>query len=243
MTEPKVELPVPVLEKPHWRIVIRPSIHKPERLESLSRCVQIVRESCVRLRGWPYPMVNDERIVQGSDWAGSWSQFMSHLEYWRMYQSGQFLHLTAIREVTEPDWRPKLEQATRSHLGDTRDWEQVPGFIDLRNFVWCMTEIYEFAAGLYSASLDAESLEIEVQLRRIKDFVLTTSMERAWSAYRAASDDTVGRAWQYARTDFLALSREHCLDATSWMLERFGWFDPPRTALKSEQEVLLERRW
>src|ERR671931_2326189 len=96
------KLPVPVLDFPHWRVNIRPVIYQEELIPSLAKCFETVEQTKVRLRGWDYPHLstkNNQRC-QGVNWAGSWSNFMGHNEYWRFYQSGQFIHLFSIREFT-----------------------------------------------------------------------------------------------------------------------------------------------
>ena len=96
-------LPVPVLEGPHWRVNLRPSEYLPELIPTLSQCFEIIQQTKVHLRGWDYPHLstrNTER-ASGSNWIASWTPFMNHNEYWRFYQSGQFLHLFSVREITE----------------------------------------------------------------------------------------------------------------------------------------------
>src|ERR1700693_4619104 len=93
-------LPVPVLEVPHWRVNVRPATYKAERIPSLSSCFDIVRKTKVSLRGWDYPHLSNRTNEQGigRNWVAAWSDFWGHLEYWRFYQSGQFMPLLGVRE-------------------------------------------------------------------------------------------------------------------------------------------------
>ncbi len=241
------DLPVRVLDHPHWRVVIRPTNYKANRLASLSAGFDLVDKTSVRLRGWPYPSVDreDKARVQGNDWIGSWAEFMGHSEYWRLYLSGQFVHLFAVREATELRWREKLLGATQAHLRHVRDleWSAIPGFLDVTNFIYCMTEIFEFATRLAERGEIPDSVDVDIRLRQIKGFVLTTSIERMWSRYRAASEAEIGRTWTYETADLLARRREHAVEAIAWFFERFGWLDPPRQSIQADQQALLERRW
>ena len=163
-------------------------------------------------RRWPYPCVdrNEQARGQGNDWVGSWAEFRGHSEYWRQYLSGQFVHLFAVREVTEPQWGEKLRGAAQSHLRFMRDidWEAVPGFLDVTNFIYCVTEIFEFATRLCEGGPPADSVDIDVRLRGIKGFVLTASIERMWSRYCAVSEDEIGRTWTFEVPDLLARRRD-----------------------------------
>src|SRR5688500_17704073 len=95
-----VELPVPVRSGPYWRIRLRPAEYKPDRL-SLPECESIVDARQVRLRGWYYPHVTHraEAWERGEDFVANHVAFGGHIEYWRMYQSGQFVHLLGVREL------------------------------------------------------------------------------------------------------------------------------------------------
>jgi hypothetical protein len=113
------QLPVPVLAGPHWRVNIRPERYEAGAIVSLGECFSVVERAAVRLRGWPYPAVsrNSEERDQGTNWVASWCSFRGHSEYWRFYQSKQFLHLFAVREATESAWAEKLRITAMGHLG------------------------------------------------------------------------------------------------------------------------------
>jgi hypothetical protein len=187
MNQPDLNLPVPVLQYPHWRVNLRPEEYDAEAIPSLGECLRIIQHNQVRLRGWSYPHLSnrDNQVIQGSNWIGSWTQFMGHREYWRFYQSKQFIHLFSVREATEQGWAEKLRADTVSHLSYLTDinWDEVPGFISLTNFLYCVTEIVEFAARLCQAGVYRGVVDLNIQLRRIGGFVLTTTWERAWSEF------------------------------------------------------------
>ena len=42
MSESHVELPVPVLEHPHWRVNIRPNDYQEQLIPSLGKCLEII---------------------------------------------------------------------------------------------------------------------------------------------------------------------------------------------------------
>src|SRR5438477_12026082 len=116
MRAPAPTLPVPVLDHPHWRVNMRPLPFEPERIPSLSAGFELIQSTKLSLRGWDYPHLSHKPHQRGTgkSWIAAWSDFMNHVEYWRFYQSGQFLHLAAVREV-EPQWRAQLRNAAESH--------------------------------------------------------------------------------------------------------------------------------
>jgi hypothetical protein len=240
------ELPVPVRRHPHWRVLFRPGSYETERIPNLAACWKTVEQNRVRLRGWDYPHLSsrDSERGHGVDWIASWSSFMERYEYWRLFQSGQFVHLFSVREATESAWREKLKSLTEGHLKHVKgvDWEAVPGYLHISNFVYSMTEIFEFAARLCQHGIYEGSLSVGVELKGVKGFVLTTDWDRAWHSYYAATEDEFGKTWEIRTDDLVAKSPEKSLDAMLWFFERFGWLDPAIQVLRQDQENFLKGR-
>lgn len=232
-----VKIPVPVLSSPHWRVKFRPDEYKRELIPTLKRCFEIIEKNKVRLRGWDYPHLDTER-GQGNNWVASWSDFRGHLEYWRLYQSGQFVHLFSVGEATIPEWRQKL-QSHFSHIQGI-DWQSVPGFISILNFIYTMTEIFEFASRLCQAEVYKGVLNIDIRLKGIKGFVL--SEKRFWRNHYSAAENEIGHFWAFESDILVAKSADKSLDAISWFFERFGWMYPPIDVFREDQQNFLRGR-
>jgi hypothetical protein len=246
MNSSEINLPVRVLEYPHWRVNFRPEAYENEAIPSLGQCFQIVEKNKVRLRGWDYPHLSnyDNERTQGTNWVASWSSFMGHLEYWRFYQSTQFLHLFSVREVTEERWRSKLQKAASFHLSHIKDteWDKVPGFISIENFIFSVTEIIEFAARLCQAQVYKDNLSISIHLNGIRGFVLTTDLDHVWDVYCAAGEDKLGKTWTIDSRSLIADSPQHSLDVIVWFFERFGWLNPSIEVLRKDIDDYLKGR-
>lgn len=246
MTVTQTVLPVDVLDHPHWRINYRPHEYIEERIPSLGQCFKIIEKNRVSLRGWDYPHLSNHQKErgQGTNWVASWSSFMGHREYWRFYQSTQFLHLFSVREATEDGWRTKLQTQTASHLShmDHINWNNVPGFISLLNFIYCATEIVEFAARLCQSEVYKGELDITIQLNKIKGFVLTTEWDRVWLEYYSASEDMLGKTWTIDSGSLIADSAQYSLDVVVWFFERFGWLNPTIAVLRKDIDNYLRGR-
>jgi hypothetical protein len=237
------DIPVPVKDYPYWVLLFRPETYEPDLIPSLTDCVKLVEKTRVQLRGWDFPHLSNRETdrCQGSNWIGSSASFMDEIEYWRLYQSGQFVHLAAVREAANQSWRERLQRDAMSHLRHREDidWNAVPGYISLVNLVYTLTEYFEFAARICQAGVYRGRLDISLELIGIKGFVLTTDWERAWSEYRPATDDRLRKTWRLSSEKLVAGSTEHSLKAIVWLCECFGWMSPSVTAIKKDQEKLM----
>lgn len=242
-----MSLPVPVLGSPHWRVLIRPDKYKEQLIGNLGKCYEIIEKSKLSLRGWDYPHLSGRQSerAQGKDWIASWSDFMGHCEYWRLYQSGQFVHLFSVREATEEGVKEKLRNTMKQHLSHQKDVniDSVPGFISIVNFVYNITEIFEFAARLSQAVPYFEKTNIRIELNKIKGFVLAASFDRIWFEYYSASEDSLDNEWSIENAALLANSKDAALNAIIWYFERFGWLVPPIEVIKQDQENLIKGRY
>lgn len=237
------QLPVPVLSYPHWRITYRPETYDEQRIKSLSECLEVVSQHRVRLRGWDFPYVPSEgqERAYGSRWVAAWSNFMGHLEYWRFYQSTQFIYLGSVREVTESDWGKKLRRT--QHFIDRQDVSDAPGFLSLVNFVYNVTEIFEFAARLSQAGVYFEPLELAIKLTGINGFILAADPDRAWPNAYSASESELTFRQTLTPAELVANAPDLAVNCTVWFFERFGWLNPNISAIRTDQQRLLARKF
>lgn len=132
------------------RVVIRPTV-LPEEL-SVVDAREMVKKGSVSLRGWDYPHIAARNDDHGGseytpEFAQDWCDWYHHVEFWRMYQSGQFLHYKALREDLSKD-------------------ENVPEgrVLGVGSFMYTVTEITEFAHRLRAAGLYKEGATLKISL-------------------------------------------------------------------------------
>lgn len=247
MTSATLELPVPVLNLPHWRLVVRPATYEAERVPALGALYELVERHTVSLRGWNFPHLSRESKERGhgTNWVASWTTFWGHIEYWRFYQSTQFLYLGSVREVTSEDWLAKLRKDAKSHLRHVRDVDvsQIPGFFSISNFIWNITEYFEFASRLAQAQLYQDEVTISVDLRNVKDFVLTTDSMRSLDHLYSLSSSSISRAVTVSATELVAGAAEQAENMIAWFFERFGWLNVARSVIRSDQQKLKTGRF
>lgn len=233
----EIMLPVNVLDYPHWRVNFRPLHYNEELIPSISECLNIVRKSKLSLRGWDYPHISrEDQLGYGNNSIDSWVDFSGHIEYWRFYQSGQYIHLFAVKEEANLGFKEHVKSNLIS-----MDWTKIPGFISILNFIYSMTEIFEFAARLCERSVYEGSLTIDIQLRGIKGFILLyTDWDREVDNLYQTGSDILGHAWSVDTDVLIADSSNQSLNAISWFFERFGWLSQPREVFKKDQENLLK---
>jgi hypothetical protein len=214
-------------------------------IPTLADCVRIIEQCRVALRGWDFPHLSHERDERefGDNYVASWAYFMDEIEYWRFYQSGQFLHLHAIQESVSAKWRKQLEADARGHLRHLHvDWSRIGGFISLMNFFYRIIEIVEFATRLCQKDVYRDHLSITIELKQIKNFLLTTDWRRSWSELRKCKQESLGHSWTVHSTQLIAGSSDHSLKIAKWFFERFGWLNPSDDILRREQQNFLEGR-
>ena|SRR3989338_6212869 len=242
-TEPPVSS---ILTHPYWRVNVRPERYDADLIPSLAECYRLIEQTKVSLRGWDYPHLShrDTQRGVGDNWVASWSDFDGHKEYWRLYQSGQFLHLFSVREATDSAWREKLEHQAKAHDIDHEgeiDWSKVPGFFSILNFIYTVTEVFEFSSRLCQKGLYTGAPIISIQLNGIKGFVLMTDLDRAWHGYYAASQDLLEHSWQVRSDVLIADSAAQALNAIDWFFQRFNWLNPSKQILREDQRKFLTR--
>jgi len=241
VTTPAGDLAVLVTEGPRRRVIIRPAEYEEERI-ALGRLQGIVERTRVQLRGWDFPHLSRRGAEsgRGNDWIASWSTFLGHREYWRMYQSGQFLHIEAIRETIEEAWDRKLREVAS---GFTDNEGEVEGFFDFINFLYSMTEVFEFAAKLCETAVYPEgSVVIHVGFHDIGNFGLSTSPGRDLRRLYRTNANTLERTWEFETTELISASAELSLNAVVWFFERFQWDEQPIEVFREEQGKFLAGR-
>lgn len=229
--------------KPHWKVVIHPQEFTAERIATLAECVDAIRESQVRLRGWPYPHLDHENLERGGDWIASCVEtFEEQREYWRFYQSGQFVHYFGFRE-DRPSWRSEIEGRYRT-WGLAADGFSPNGFLDVDNALYTFTEIFEFTARLMATgALGArhEAPVVRIGMYQIKDRALSATLPRVVDPAQATTEP-LEHSWRVGGLGTRDEAAKQAREATRWFLERFG-VNLSDVALRNEQEKFFQKRW
>jgi hypothetical protein len=238
------ELPPLIKAAPHWRINSRVEEYKGDRIPTLPDCLDVIRKTKVRLRGWDYPhlSVHREFLGYGSDFIASGTDFDRHREYWRLYQSGQFIHLFGIWEADQSEWSDRL-RAMVIRRGDHLTQDDVPGVMSIINFIWTITEIYEFMSRLSQHEVYNGLVWVSIELNNIAGFFLTLDdPRRTWFTNYRILENHLTREHSIQSEDLIARGPEHAFQTIRWFFERFGWFEMNEEMIRQDQLRLLEGR-
>lgn len=209
----------------YWRVVLRPTQYAERRIPTLGDCQKVIEEARVRLRGWDYPHIDRDGMVNRQHWVESTTDRQhGHIEYWRLHQSGQFVHHFAMRE--------DYEETSKDRHG-----------LDFLNTLYTFTEILEFAARLTSREVFSSGAEVRVELHGCEDRrVISWGNERELSGDYVSAEADIGFAATLSEAALLGQAAKIAMDGTVHVLERFNWVEIPHAVLAEEQAKLLERR-
>ncbi|MDB5070244.1 MAG: hypothetical protein JWM87_1355 [Candidatus Eremiobacteraeota bacterium] len=240
------ELPheVAILDGPYWRIDVHPSEYDAERLRH-AELRSTIAQTKVSLRGWDFPHLTnrDNEVVRGTNFFGGWNDF-ANPEYWRFYQSGHLFFLQGVREYYEQSWRHNIEKSMQNRMRWLNpDWTTIHGYFSIVNFIYTITEVFEFAARLSQKLRISGNMDVSIALNGIDGYILTTEIDRGslngvyrWSGGR------LGHEWSVPAQDLVAEPGAQALSAITWFFERFGWEQPNLIQMKRDQDDFLRRR-
>lgn len=228
----------------HWRVNIRPTTFKKDRIRSLSEVRRIIEECSVKLRGWDYPQSIPAETKNGDDWIQSGCDWEEFIEYWRFYQSAQFIHYFSVYEDYPEVMRRVKERGYFPLIVSFSPSEEPSGYLSIFSTLFRITEIYEFAMRLAQKGVIEPNVYISIKLRGIKNhqlifFDLGRMLRKA---YVSAIDEINLEPLLIGTEELLAKGHEEAINQTIHLFERFNWVDPPRNIMVEEQKKLLERR-
>ena len=218
----------------YWHVAIRPAEFVENRIESLGKCKELIRELAVHFRGWDYPHYDTRnQPTSGIDYVEQSLDWQDKIEFWRFYQSGQFVHYFGIWE----DW-----QDQRTLYGSRLDSK--PGqILSIVGAVYHFTEIYEFASRLAVKNHLGKDCKISITVHGTKGRLLTMldPGRLLFGNYRSTLD-SISREASMSTETLISKAPELAMDHAVWVFQRFNWDNIPRGVLQEDQKKLLERR-
>jgi hypothetical protein len=138
------QVPQSILASPYWRIIFSPKTYNAQLLASRNDCDELVERNAIQIQGWRYPRRSGNSI-KGSNWIGVQTDLIRH-EYWRLYQSGQFIDIAGT-------WS-----------------EDLNNIITDGEIIYTVTAAFRFAANLCQQEIYTEGITIMMELKNVKDF-------------------------------------------------------------------------
>jgi hypothetical protein len=215
----------------YWDVEVRPVPFAPDRI-AYERLEETLDRTTVRLRGWPVPFVEYRQPVRhGNDWVGQDvdARSVSHLEAWRLFTSGQFVHLRAI----SVDWGEANLIAPQG---------PVEHIIPVWEVLFYLTELVEFAARLTLRSDHQGTVLIRAKLVNMAGRALVVGQRNRAEFFEPYVHDQAVIEGQIEMTsdDLVASRREFAVQLARHFFLRFGW-KPSLDQLRGHQQELLDR--
>ena len=217
----------------YWRVEIRPSVFKPDRVANTHRLQQTIEKARVELRGWDFPHIGKSwDLPESQDWVGVEIDWSAHVEVWRAFRSGQFVYRGGV-------WTDWLDQHHfRSAAQDWRPGTRLP----LVSTLWSVTEFCEFAARYSQTEAGGDEMIIDLSFHGLKGRHLHGDHERrVWfDAYGPARMDTFSFIRGLPRASLIAGASQLAVDCTGELFAAFG-YSPGAGLLEEIQAELLRR--
>lgn len=234
-------LPIPIMQKPYWQIIIRPENYEADLIPSITGCSQYIERTRVRLGGWFYPcrIFRPSLSGRGSNWIAGWiDDSMTRPEYWRIYQSGQFAHLLNFGNQSGDELKKIKYYLQQFSSYDVQ--KDVPGYVAIPDIIFNMTGMYEFAARLCQSNVYRGMVTFQVKLMGIKDFALAQPESLfGFNGFHQTTENLLEHSTSVSSADLVAHSQGCAIKSVVWFTERFGWDDPPVSAFTQSQQSLF----
>lgn len=207
---------IQVLEKirtrGHWRVIIRPTPFSERKIEGIQALLPTIEQARVRLRGWDYPHVQAEEVSIQLNFIEQATDWEHHVETWRFYQSGQFIHYAGFSE----DWRNQS-----GFWPASADWK--PGLrLGIGATIYQFTEAFEFAARLAETAAGDERMGVRIDTVGIagRQFYVDNPRRLDAGSDRRTEMESFPFELQLSRAELLANPREYAFQGFVELFKR-----------------------
>lgn len=230
-----------VKSKGYWRINFEPLTYNENKL-TIFQCKELVEKNSLHLRGWDYPHVpqrhgDDTALEPGNNYYQGWLDWKDdkYKEFWRMYQSGQFIHYLALRE----DW---LEEYQNKNMWADDEIFKPGETLGVVGATYQITEIFEFLSRLIADGLYEDGVNVSISLNNTQDRKLMVDqfLRMGFSTPKKTSSDKISFSKKYTKEDIVSDPMKRATEVIVHFFERFGWNPPNVDVIKEDQKKFLE---
>jgi len=217
----------------YWKVVIHPGNFDEKRVSRISNLYPLLEKISVQLQGWDFPHLDSRTPpITDADWVGQEIDWRHHIELWRFYQSGQFVHISALTE----DW-----------FGEFKD-PSAPSALKLNHLLSVeiaivrFTEIFELASRLAYTEAGDDVMHVEILVNGLGDKTLRVNPETRmpFPISMKASVKELAYKVDLSRTQLITQSRNLALKPALELFRHFGW-DPGLEILRDIQGELFHQ--
>jgi len=238
------ELLAEIKSRGYWRVEIHSTEYQEKRLPSRRAIQDLINKATVSLRGWPYPYFPTEETTGKTTYDGKGLEgqvdWGYHKEYWRLYESGQWLHYLGLSGAwisREEIFKGRLPLPT-----------QHSGYLHVRgDILFTLTEILRFAGGLAQDGVLDPTDFLSIQLHNTRDYMLFESSGRPWffiHEYVNPSHTPIEQSKSVPVGQLPTVIDQLALETAIKVFEVFDWIssEAGERMLAEEQKKLIERR-
>lgn len=222
----------------YWRVEFHSTEYQAKRLTTRASMQDLLSNATVSLRGWPYPYYRAEETAYNGQWLEGKVAWENYREYWRLYESGQWIHYSKLDAVG----------VAREEIfkGLTPLPPQHAGYVHVRGDVlFTLTEVFRFAVGLAQGGVLDPTAFLSLQLHNTKDYMLFESSDRFFThRYVNQNDAPITFEQSLPAGELSATADKMALDMAIKVFSIFGWI-PAEAAVRTlveDQKKLVERR-
>lgn len=230
-----------IKSKGYWRISFEPLVYEKQKL-TITQCKELIEKNAIHLRGWDYPHVpgrlgDDTALEPGDNYWQGWLDWEgeNHKEFWRIYQSTQFIHYLGLRE----DW---LNDFQINSMWRQEPEQFKPGqALGVVGTTYQITEIFEFLSRLMLDDLYAEGVKVSISLNNTegRKLVIDDYARFGFTTPKQSASKSISFEQQYSKDEIINNSRDKAIEVLVHFFERFNWLPPNVEVIKSDQEKFL----
>lgn len=193
----------------YWKVIVRPSVFERDKIPDISSLWSILEKAVVRMRGWDFPHLEyTEECHIDLDWIGQEYEWEHHKSAWRFYQSGQFVHIHAIRL----DWRDE------SSIWPADDAWKPGELLGVGDTIFTMREVMKLASGLALSEAGGSQMHIKIVACNIEGRFLYVDSKNRWPFDRSYSCglEEFPQEFRVSGEEIVAQHRELALTDPNW---------------------------
>jgi len=191
-----------ILKYPYWRINLYPQTYNASLLPSRNQCSELIDKNTIPIssNSYSYPRRFGDPI-KGSNWTGIHAKHPRY-EYWRFYQSGQFINFTNF-------WQSSNN----------------PNYITDGEILYTVLTVFQFAANICQQDIYNGHINVSIEINNIKDFGLKTKFDlnNFSSQNHKATENSYIKVWHVQSNSLTNSSFDHqVFESIEWFVECFS---------------------
>lgn len=225
-----------IKQKPHFRLRFYPN-QAEKVIISARELKQLLEKSQIKYRERYFPHIRHDEFNFKDNYFEIETKRKYNDEFWRFYQSGQFIYYSTIME----------DQLVKNNVipyWPTITTETPDGHVDILRTIYLITEFYSFIYRVLYNNEEMHSVSIEICVENILNYELFIMDQRRelWDSYKCKTNNIIIPTIFLSRQQIANEWLGKALNTIIYIFERFNWLDIPIDIIKEDQKKLIERR-